>query len=92
MKQKVPTDAHMLHIAEKELGIKEQMMDRLESMSKDHRDMMSALTNNLKGLSDTMTSAFMLLQQSLMQPSGSSQAVSSATSYECNAPSTSYLI
>ena len=61
MKQSVPTDAHMLHIAEKELGIKERIMDRLETMSKDHRHMMSALTHNLNGLSDTMTNAFMLL-------------------------------
>ena len=75
MKQKVPTDAQMLHIAEKELEMKERMMDRLETMSKDHREMMSALTNNLKGLSETMTGAFTLLQQSLMQSShASSQA------------------
>ena len=44
----MPTDAHMLHIAEKEFEIKERMMDRLETMSKYNIDMMSALTNSLK--------------------------------------------
>ena len=73
IKQKVPTNDHTLHIAERELEMKERMMDRLETMSKEHRDMMSALMNNLKGLSDTMTSAFTLLQQSLMQSSRASR-------------------
>ena len=68
MKQKVSADSQILCFAEKELQLKERMMDRLDMMSKDHRDTMSALTNNLKSLSDTMTSAFTLLQQSLVHP------------------------
>lgn len=36
-------------------------------MSKDHRETVTELTQNLKTLSDTMSSAFTLLQQTLMQ-------------------------
>ena len=73
MKQKVSADSQLLCFAEKELELKERMIDRLDMMSKDHRDTMSALTNNLKSLSDTMTSAFTLLQQSLVHPNQPSQ-------------------
>ena len=57
----------MVHFAEKELDIKQKMMDKLDKMSKDHRDTMKQLTSNLKTLSDSVTNAFSLLQQSLLQ-------------------------
>ena len=37
-------------------------------MAKDHKATMNCLTNNLKTLTDTMASAFSLLQQSMQRP------------------------
>ena len=56
-----------MQLAEKELELKQQMAERLDSMSKDHKETMAVLTQNLKAVSDTMTNAIALLQQSLMQ-------------------------
>ena len=66
MKKRVSGDAQMLQLAEKELELKHQMAERLDSMSKDHKETMAVLTQNLKAVSDTMTNAIALLQQSLM--------------------------
>ena len=58
MKKRVSGDVQLLQLAEKELELKQQMAERLEEMmSKDHREMVIMLTNNLKPLSDTMSSA-----------------------------------
>ena len=72
MKKKMGADTQMIQFAERELEIKEKMMERLESMSQDHRDTMNLLTTNLKMLSDTVTNAFSMLQQSLQQRLGPS--------------------
>lgn len=68
LKKKVAADKQMIHFAEEELGLKKRMAERMETMDKEHRDVLSSLTNNLKSLSDTMASTFSLLQNSL-QPS-----------------------
>ena len=44
------------------------MMERMDTMAKDHRETMNCLTNNLKTLTDMMASAFSLLQQSMQHP------------------------
>ena len=71
MKKRMPADAQMLGIAEKELELKQNMADKLEAMNKDHKETMMALTENLKNLSNTMSNAFSFLQQALMQRSSS---------------------
>ena len=58
----------MIHFAERELELKENMMERFDTMNKDHRETMNLLTANVKTLSDTMVKAFSLLQQSLQRP------------------------
>ena len=58
-------DKQMIHFAEEELGLKTRMAERMETMDKEHRDVLSSLTNNLKSLSDTMACTFSLLQNSL---------------------------
>ena len=72
MKKRVPGDVQLLQLAEKELELKQQMAERLDSISKDHKETMTVLTQNLKAVSDTMSSAVALLQQSLMQRSSPS--------------------
>lgn len=67
LKKRVHGDLQLLHLAEKELELKQQMAERLDSISKDHKETMTVLTQNLKAVSDTMSSAVALLQQSLMQ-------------------------
>ena len=67
MKKKVAADKQMIHFAEEELGLKKRMAERMETMDKEHRDVLGSLTNNLKSLSDTMASTFSLLQNSLQQ-------------------------
>ena len=72
MKNKMGADTQMIQFAERKLEIKEKMMERLESMSKDHRDTMNLLATNLKMLSDMVINAFSTLQQSLLQRPGPS--------------------
>ena len=72
MKKRVPGDVQLLQLAEKELELKQQMAERLDSISKDHKETMTVLTQNLKAVSETMSSAVALLQQSLMQRSSPS--------------------
>ena len=72
MKKRMSADAQMLQLAEKELELKQQMAERLETMSRDHNETMMVVTDNLKALSNTMSSAFSLLHQSLMQRSSAS--------------------
>lgn len=64
LKKKLTADSQLLHFAEKEVQLKEKMIERIDTMSKDHRETIAVLTNNLKTLSDTMANAFALLQQS----------------------------
>ena len=68
----MPADAQVLYLAEKDRKLKQPMADRLEAKSKVHSDTMSVLTTNLKTLSDTLSSAFSLLQQTLEQRSNPS--------------------
>ena len=68
LKKKMPADTQLVHFAEEELLIKKQMMERFESVSKDHKDTMNQLTSNLKTLSDSVTNAFSVLQQILLHP------------------------
>ena len=58
-----------MYFAEQELELKKRMMERLEASDKEHREVMNSLTANLKTLSDTMSNAFSLLQQSMPIPS-----------------------
>ena len=64
LKKRVGADAQLVHLAEKEIQLKEKMIERMDTMSKDHIETITVLTNNLKTLSDTMANAFALLQQS----------------------------
>ena len=64
VKKRVPGNVHLLQLAEKELEMKQQMVERLDSISKDHKETMTVLTQNLKAVSDTISSAVALLQQS----------------------------
>ena len=57
MKKRKPADAHMLQLPEKELELKQQMAERLHTMSKDHKETMMVVTDNLKALSDALSSA-----------------------------------
>ena len=68
MKKGAPTDSRMINLAEKELSLKKSMMEQFEIMNRDHKETMNMLTTNLKSLSDTMTSTFALLQQSMLRP------------------------
>ena len=68
LKKKVSADSQILHFAEREIELKERMMERMDTMDKDHRETMNCLISNLKTLTDTMASAFSLLQQSLQRP------------------------
>ena len=64
VKKRVPGNVQLLQLAEKELEMKQQMVERLDSISKDHKETITVLTQNLKAVSDTMSSAVALLQQS----------------------------
>ena len=71
LKKKLPADSQLVYFAEKELEVKQSMMDKLDKMSSDHKETMNVLTTNLKTLGDTISNAFSLLQQSLQpHPSG----------------------
>ena len=68
LKKKISADKQLMHFAEQELELQKRMMERLETSDKEHREMMNSLTANLKTLSDTMSTAFSLLQQSMPIP------------------------
>lgn len=68
LKKKLPADAQMLHFAEKELQLKEQMFRQLESTSQEQMKTMNMVTTQLKELTNAMTGTLMLLQQTHQRP------------------------
>ena len=66
VKKRMPANVQMLQLAEKELELKQQMAERVDAMSKDHKESMVVVTDNLKAC-DTKSSAISLLHQLLMQ-------------------------
>ena len=72
LKKKVPADSQMMRIAERELEMKEKMMDQFDKVTSEHKDTMKKLASNLETLSDTISNAFSMLQQSLMPGPGPS--------------------
>ena len=45
LKKKVSADSQVLHYAEKEMQLKEKMIEKMETMNKEHRETMNSLTN-----------------------------------------------
>ena len=66
-----PTESQIIKLAEKEIALKEQMMKQLEVMNQEQTNTMNMLATNMKTLTDTMMSAFSMLQHSLQLPSPS---------------------
>ena len=62
----MPAGAQMLQVA-KELQLKQRMAEKVDAMSKDHKEAMMVVTDNLKAWSETMSSAVSLLHQTLIQ-------------------------
>ena len=69
MKKKLPADAQMAHFAERDLEIKERMIERMDRLSSDQKEALQQLTSNIHMLNSSIVNAFQLLQKSLTQPS-----------------------
>ena len=68
LKKTVPASSQSAHFAEKELQLRERMFEKLEAVSEEQTKSISLLTSQLSDLTKTMSSAFMLLQQSIQMP------------------------
>ena len=68
LKKKVSADSQMVLFAEKEIQLKERMLQQLETITQEQTKTMSMITTQLSELTNTMTGAFMLLQQAHQQP------------------------
>ena len=66
--KKVSADSQMVLFAEKEIQLKERMLQQLETITQEQTKTMSMTTTQLSELTNTMTGAFMLLQQAHQQP------------------------
>ena len=69
MKKKLPADAQMAHFAERDLEIKEKMIECMDRLSSDQKEALQQLTSNIHMLNSSIVNAFQLLQKSLVQPS-----------------------
>lgn len=68
LKRKLPNDGQMLVLAQEDLKVKKQILERMESNDKDFSENMGKLTSNIENLTNSMVDGFALMRQMIQPP------------------------
>lgn len=70
LKRKLPAESQFLNLAQEELTIKKQLIEKMNAMDNEYSQNMNRLTSNMEKLSSSIADGFAMLRQMMIQPYG----------------------
>ena len=70
LKRKLPAESQFLNLAQEELTIKKQLIEKMNAMDNEYSQNMNRRTSNMEKLSSSIADGFAMLRQMMIQPYG----------------------
>ena len=70
LKRKLPAESQFLNLAQEDLTIKKQLIEKMNAMDNEYSQNMNRLTSNMEKLSSSIADGFAMLRQMMIQPYG----------------------